>query len=152
MVSPATPNDRFGSTGLDSGSATRIQAARVRGSEPADVVAPSGPTGERGFFAERLSLFARIACTASAGFLVMRVVMNALSDRVALPRESFPWWHLAATATFFFVWIFASGRTFTARGLRRLDAGGTILAAVDYAFMATTMPLSWRPDSSGSSF
>ena len=59
------------------------RAARVRGSEPTAGFAPSGASAARDFLAERLALFARIAALASTGFLIMRIVLNALLE----PRE-----------------------------------------------------------------
>jgi eukaryotic-like serine/threonine-protein kinase len=128
---------------------SRVEPLRLRGSDPTVAFAPSGPSGERDFFAERLSLFGRIACLASSGFLVMRLALNAVSKpgtgRFA-PFGQFPFFHLAATAILFFVWILAGSRAFSDRGLRRLDAWGTIGAALAYALMALTLPLAWRPD------
>jgi eukaryotic-like serine/threonine-protein kinase len=126
----------------------RVEAARVRGSEPSAAFAPAGPSAERDFFAERLALFARIACLASSGFLVMRVVLNAVAERGArhAPLEKFPVFHLVATVILLSVWLLAGSRAFSNRGLRRLDAAGTIAAALAYAVMAWTMPVSWRPD------
>ena len=60
---------------------TRVEPARVFGSEPPVGFAPTGPSAERDFFAERLALFARIATIASAGFLIMRVALDAFSRR-----------------------------------------------------------------------
>jgi eukaryotic-like serine/threonine-protein kinase len=127
--------------------APRGEALRVRGTEAAGLAA-SGPAGAREFFAERLALFARIACLASSGFLVMRVVLNAVAERSTrgAPLEKFPIFHLLATAILGLVWIAARTHSLTDRGLRRLDAAGTIAAASAYAVMALTMPLSWRPD------
>jgi hypothetical protein len=49
-------------------------------------MAPTGPSGEHEFFAERLAFFARIACLASAGFVVMRIAINAyLKQRAVQP-------------------------------------------------------------------
>jgi len=129
--------------------ADRIEAVRVRGTDPPENIAPAGPSGERAFFSERLALFARIACLASGGFLVMRIVLNAIAQRGAgqpVPYDAFPWFHFAATAIFFLVWILAGQRALPDRGLGILDASGTIAAAVCYALMERTMPLSWRPD------
>ncbi len=121
-----------------------IEAARVRGSEPTAAFAPSGPTGSREFLAERLALFGRVACLASSGFLLMRLAITAsLRGNVF---ENFPVAHLAATAILFLVWILAGNRAFSDRGLRRLDAAGTIAASLAYAMMVVTMPLAWRPD------
>jgi len=122
----------------------RIEPIRVRGSEPPAAVAPSGPSAERDFLAERLALFGQIACLASTGFLVMRLAINAFSRRSM--REDFPVAHLAATGILFLIWILAGSRAFSDRGLRRLDAAGTIAAALTYAMMTLTMPLAWRPD------
>ncbi|HSS44303.1 MAG TPA: serine/threonine-protein kinase [Thermoanaerobaculia bacterium] len=129
--------------------AARVEPLRLLGEEPSAAFAPAGPSAERDFFAERLALFGRIACLASSGFLVMRVVLNALAARSAgrhSPLENFPVFHLVATAILFLIWMLARSRAFSDRGLRRLDAAGTIAAALAYAVMALTMPLAWRPD------
>ena len=125
-----------------------VEAARVRGSEPSAAFAPTGPSAERDFFAERLALFARIACLASTGFLIMRVVLNAVAQRSArhAPLERFPVFHLVATLILLLIWLLAGSRGLSNRGLRRLDAAGTIAAAIAYSVMAWTMPISWRPD------
>jgi serine/threonine-protein kinase len=126
----------------------RVEAARVRGWEPHAAFAPTGPSAERDFLAERLALFACIACLASSGFLVMRLAIQTFSTpggvRAAL--EDFPVFHLAATVVLLLVWILARSRAFSNRGLGRLDAAGTIGAALAYAAMASMMPLPWRPD------
>jgi eukaryotic-like serine/threonine-protein kinase len=129
--------------------ATRVEPLRLRGLEPSAAFAPTGLSAERDFFAERLALFGQIACLASSGFLVMRVVLNALAARSVArhsPLENFPVFHLVATAFLFLIWMLARNRAFSDRGLRRLDAAGTIAAALAYALMALTMPLTWRPD------
>jgi eukaryotic-like serine/threonine-protein kinase len=128
--------------------ATRVEPLRLLGTAPSAAFAPAGPSGERDFLAERLALFGRIACLASSGFLVMRLVLNAVAQQSAkhAPLEAFPVFHLVATAILFLVWILAGSRTFSERDLRRLDAAGTIAAAFAYALMASTMPLPWRPD------
>ncbi|MEP6768366.1 MAG: serine/threonine-protein kinase [Acidobacteriota bacterium] len=136
-------------SGTSDRATTRLEPIRVRGTEPPEGIAPAGPSGERDFLAERLALFARIACLASGAFLVMRVVINALANRDPTrtsPLDGFPFFHLAATAVLFLTWMLAGGRAFSERGLRRLDAAGTIAAALCYALMERTMPLSWRPD------
>jgi hypothetical protein len=127
---------------------SRVEAARVRGSEEPAGFAPTDPSGERDFLAERLALFVRIAFFASSGFLVMRVVLNAIAARGTrgAPLERFPVFHLVATGVFLLMWILAGSRTPSNSGLRRLDAAGTIAAALGYAVMAWTMPVSWRPD------
>jgi len=127
----------------------RIEPLRVRGTGPSGAMAPTGPSGEREFFAERLAFFARIACLASSGFVVMRIGINAyLKQRAVEPvlLYPFPYFHLAATAILFFMWMLAGSRTLSDRGLRRLDAAGTIGAGLAYAMMESTMPLAWRPD------
>ena len=140
------------SAGADSevsrSSLTRVEAARMRGSTPPAAFAPTNASGERDFLAERLALFARIACLASSGFLLMRVVLNAVAERSArhAPLERFPIFHLAATAILLLVWLLAGSRAFSNRGLRRLDAAGTIAAALAYVMMILTMPIPWRPD------
>jgi eukaryotic-like serine/threonine-protein kinase len=128
--------------------ATRVEPLRLLGTAPSAAFAPTGPSGERDFLAERLALFARIACLASSGFLVMRLVLNAVATRSARhsPLEAFPVFHLVATAILFLIWILAGSRALSDRGLRRLDAAGTIAAAFAYALMESTMPLPWRPD------
>ncbi|HMA16987.1 MAG TPA: serine/threonine-protein kinase [Thermoanaerobaculia bacterium] len=146
------PSDASGATSggqsSESGTTLRVEAARVRGSEPSAAFAPTGPSAERGFFAERLALFGRIAFLASSGFLLMRVVLNAVAERGAhgAPLEKFPVFHLVATACLLAIWLLAGSRSFSNRRLRTLDAVGTIAAALAYAAMAWTMPLSWRPD------
>jgi serine/threonine-protein kinase len=127
---------------------TRVEALRLRGSDPPAAFAPTGPSGERDFLAERLALFGRIACLASSGFLVMRVVLNAIASQSArhAPLEKFPFFHLVATAILFLIWMLAGSRALSDRGLRRLDAAGTIAAAFAYALMESTMPLPWRSD------
>src|SRR5947209_3828995 len=123
----------------------QVEPLRLRSTEATAAFAPSGPSGERDFLAERLALFGRIACLASSGFLLMRLTLNALSRRTS-PLDNFPFFHLAATAILFLVWILAASRALSDRALRRLDAGGTIGAALAYAMMTLTMPLDWRPD------
>jgi serine/threonine-protein kinase len=127
---------------------TRVEPLRLLGTAPTAAFAPTDPSGERDFLAERLALFGRIACLASSGFVVMRLTLNALSKRsVAGPSlDPFPLFHLVATAILFLVWILAGSRALSDRGLRRLDAAGTIAAAFAYALMAWTMPLAWRPE------
>lgn len=120
---------------------SHVEAARVRDSDPSAAFAPTGASAEREFLAERLALFARIACLASSGFLVMRLVLNALWN-----LERFPAFHLAATAIFLVAWVLAGLRTLSDRGLRLLDAAGTIAAALFYAMMIPTMSVAWRPD------
>jgi serine/threonine-protein kinase len=120
---------------------------RVHSTEPTAAFARSGPSGERDFLAQRLALFGRIAFLASSGFLLMRLVLNALAMRRGrAPLEGFPIAHLVATAILLVLWILAGGRAISDRGLRRLDAAGTIGAALAYAMMVVTMPVSWRPD------
>ncbi len=121
----------------------RIEAARVLDSEPTAVFAPSGPTAQRDFLAERVALFGRVACLASSGFLLMRLGINAAAKRPV--PEAFPAAHLAATTALFLVWIL-SLRGLSSRGLLRLDAVGTIAASLGYEAMVLTMPLAWRPD------
>jgi serine/threonine-protein kinase len=139
-----SPQPRAGQSEESRTSHAHIEAARVRGSEPTDVFAPSGPTGESEFLAERLALFGRIACLASSGFLLMRFAINFFAKRAVL--ESFPVAHLAATAILLLVWILAGSRAFSNRGLRRLDAAATIAASLAYVMMVLTMPLAWRAD------
>lgn len=123
---------------------TRIEAARVRGSEPAAGFAPVGPSAERDFFAERLAFFAKIATLASAGFLTMRLVIDVFIRQVGLQDFHYP--HFAGTVVLFFVWILAGSRVFDDKGLLRLDAAGTIAASLGYVGMVLTMPPSWRAD------
>ena len=120
----------------------------MRGSTPPAAFAPTDASGERDFLAERLALFARVACLASSGFLLMRIVLNAVAERSArhAPLERFPVFHLVATVIFSSVWLLAGSHAFSNRGLRRFDAAGTIAAALAYNVMAWTMPLSWRSD------
>jgi serine/threonine-protein kinase len=128
--------------------AVRVEPARARPSdETSAAFVPTGPSAERSFLQERLAFFYLIAWTASSGFLVMRIVLNAVAVRSArgAPLEKFPVFHLAATAILFLDWILARGAT-SERALRRIDALGTIAAAFAYAAMERTMPLTWRPD------
>ena len=127
---------------------SRVEPLRLLGSDRSVAFAPSGPSGERAFLAERLALFGRIACLASSGFLLMRLTLNAVAKQSArrAPLEGFPVFHLVATAILFLIWILAGSRAFSDRDLRRLDAAGTIGAALAYVMMELTMPLAWRPD------
>jgi serine/threonine-protein kinase len=127
---------------------SRVEPLRLRGTDRSVAFAPSGPSGERDFLAERLALFGRIACLASSGFLLMRLALNAVAKQSVrhAPLEGFPVFHLVATAILFLIWILAGSRAFSDRDLRRLDAAGTIGAALAYAIMALTMPLAWRSD------
>jgi serine/threonine-protein kinase len=127
---------------------SRLEPLRLLGSDRSVAFAPTGPSGERDFLAERLALFGRIACLASSGFLLMRLALNAVAKQSArhAPLEGFPVFHLVATAILFLIWILAGSRAFSDRDLRRLDAAGTIGAALAYAMMALTMPLAWRSD------
>src|SRR5262249_26642253 len=52
----------------------------------------------------------------------------------------------AATIFFLVAWLLAGSRASSALGLRRIDAAGTITAALAYALMVLTMPVTWRPD------
>ena len=128
---------------------SRVEPLRLLGTDPTAGFAPTGPSGERDFLAERLALFGRIACLASGGFVLMRLAINVFAKPSAgrFPLVGgFPFFHLTATAILFLVWILAGSRAFSDRGLRRLDAAGTIGAALAYALMALTLPLAWRPD------
>ena len=127
-----------------SGATMRVDVARVRGSEPS-AFAPTGPSAERDFFAERLALFAQVACLASAAFLVVGLIMN---ERTAgMPwYERIPVFHIVATAVLLAMWLLGRSHSLSTRGLRRLDATGTIAAGLAYTAMGATMPLSWRPD------
>jgi eukaryotic-like serine/threonine-protein kinase len=127
---------------MDETRSTQVETVRVRGTGPSTGFAPSGPSGEHDFLAERLAFFGRIACLASSGFLVMRLALNALT----VQREGFPFFHLAATAILLLLWVLAGSRALSDRGLRRLDAAGTIGAALAYAMMESSMPVAWRPD------
>lgn len=130
------------------GPTTRVEPLRLLGTAPSAAFAPSGPSSERDFLAERLALFGRIACLASGGFLLMRVALNALATRSAghAALEGFPAAHFVATGILFLIWFLAGSRALSERRLRRLDATGTIAAALAYAMMVVTMPVSWRPD------
>jgi serine/threonine-protein kinase len=136
-----------GSSASGDSRTVRVEAARVRGSEPAAALAPTGPSAERDFYAERLALFGRVATLASSGFLLMRVVLNMVAVRTArhAALEAFPVFHLVATVFLLLLWLFAN-QVLSNRGLRRLDAGATIGAALSYALMAWKMPITWRPD------
>jgi serine/threonine-protein kinase len=128
----------------------RVEPARALGSdEGSSAFAPSSPTRERDFFAERLALFMQIATIASAGFLLMRIVIRALAERSGVPPsviESFSYLHVAATAILLAVWLLASRSASSDRALRWFDASGTIAAVVCYELMTLTMLLAWRPD------
>ncbi len=139
-----SPQPRDGQSEESRTSHAHIEAARVRGSEPTGAFAPSGPTGESEFLAERLALFGQIACLASSGFLLMRFAINAFAKRAVFER--FPVTHLAATAILLLIWILAGSRTLSNRGLRRLDSAATIAASLAYVMMVLTMPLAWRAD------
>jgi eukaryotic-like serine/threonine-protein kinase len=136
-----------GSSSSDDSRTVRVEAARVRGSEPAGALAPTGPSAERDFFAERLALFGRVATLASSGFLLMRVMLNVVAVRTERQAalEVFPIFHLVATVFLLSLWLFAN-QVRSNRGLRRVDAIGTIATGIAYAGMAVTMPRSWRPD------
>jgi serine/threonine-protein kinase len=71
----------------------------------------------------------------------MRLALNAFWK-----LENFPYFHVAATAILLAIWVVAGSRALTDRGLRRLDAAGTIGAALAYTMMIPTMAVAWRPD------
>src|SRR6266852_2391990 len=98
---------------------SRVEPLRLRGTDPPVAFAPSGPSGERDFLAERLALFGRIACLASSGFLLMCLALNAVAKQSArhAPLEGFPVFHLVATAILFLIWILAGSRAFSDRDL-----------------------------------
>ncbi len=147
MSDPESPPSEGGETNGSRTVVVRVEAARVRGSTPAAGFAPTDASGQRDFFAERLALFGRIACLASTGFLVMRLAINAVSKPgVRSLFDDVPFFHLAATAILFLVWMLAGSRAFSNRGLRRIDAWGTIGANLAYAMMILTMPFAWRAD------
>jgi hypothetical protein len=148
LIRTADSASRDGRTEVTPASVTRVEAARVRGSEPSAAFAPTGPSAERDFFAERLALFGRIACLASSGFLFVGVTLNAVGERGAGSPlfERIPVFHIAATVILLSIWLLARSRALSNRGLRRLDVVGTIAAGLAYAGMAWTMPRSWRPD------
>src|SRR5262245_23101456 len=81
-----------------------LEPVHLRGDEtPTAAFAPSGPSGERAFLAERLALFAKIGFFASTGFLVNRVVLNALAAQArGVPLQRYDVFHLIATAILFF--------------------------------------------------
>jgi hypothetical protein len=122
----------------------RVEPLRLLGTEPTAAFAPAGPSAEREFLAERLALFALIACLASSGFLVMVLAINVFSRRSVY--ENFPVAHVVATAIFLLMWILARSRALSGRGLRRLDAAGTVGAAFAYVIMGLTMSPAWRPE------
>jgi eukaryotic-like serine/threonine-protein kinase len=124
-----------------------VEPARLRGSEPPAAFAPSGPSGERDFLAERLALFGQVAFLASTGFFIMRVVLDALA-RPHRPSafDYVPTFHAAATIILLGLWILAGSRRLSERALTRLDEAATIGASLGYAMMAWTMPLAWRSD------
>jgi eukaryotic-like serine/threonine-protein kinase len=144
LIGAVSPRPRDGPVGEGPARLAHIEAARVRGSEPSAAFAPSGPSAERDFLAERLALFGRIACLASSGFLVMRLAINYVAKRAVL--EEFPVAHMAATAILLLIWLLAGSRALSDERLGRLDAGGTIAASLAYEAMVLTMPLAWRPD------
>jgi eukaryotic-like serine/threonine-protein kinase len=124
-----------------------VEPARLRGSEPPAAFAPSGPSGERDFLAERLALFGRVAFLASTGFLIMRVVLDALAQpRRPGPLDYVPTFHAAATIILLGLWILAGSRRLSERALKRLDDAATVGASLCYVAMVWTMPLAWRPD------
>ena len=137
------------STSKGSAAGTRVEVARVRGSDQAAVVAPTGPSGERDFFAERLALFTMIAGSASGAFFIMRIVLDATARPASLRIEPFPLFHLAATSIFLATWVAARGRALSEATLAGLDTWGTVAASFFYALMCATMPVSWRPDMLG---
>src|SRR5258707_589260 len=99
--STLSPLSRGGGAGESATVSGRIEPLRVRGTGPSGAMAPTGPSGEHEFFAERLAFFARIACLASSGFVVMRIGINVyLKQRAVQPvlLYPFPYFHLAATA------------------------------------------------------
>jgi eukaryotic-like serine/threonine-protein kinase len=117
--------------------------------EPTAAFAPSGPSAEGDFLAERLTLFARVAWMASGGFLVMRVVLIEASRPAAAGLPDLAgalFFHLVATGILFVLWILARSRAVSPAALRRCDTAATIAAALAYAVMGLKMPLSWRPD------
>jgi hypothetical protein len=71
----STPAPRSPSAG------TRIEPAALLGTEPTAAQAPTGPSAEREFFAERLAFFTQIACLASTGFLFMRTLIEVIAGR-----------------------------------------------------------------------
>jgi serine/threonine-protein kinase len=148
MPSGASGLTSGGGQASESGTTLHVEAARLRGSEPPAAFAPTDASGERDFLAERLALFGRIACLASTGFLIMRVILNEIAERGArqAPLERFPVFHLVATAVLLGIWLMAGSRAVSNRELRRLDAAATIAAGFAYSVMAWTMPLSWRSD------
>ena len=130
-----------------SGATMRVDVARVRGSDAPAAFAPTDASGERDFLAERLALFARVAFLASTGFLVVGQILSSPARTIGLPWfERVPILHIAATAFFLAMWLLARSRRLSNRGLRRLDAIGTIGAGLSYTAMGLTMPISWRPD------
>ena len=74
---------------------------------------------------------------ASSAFIVVGFALNALGKRPML--EHLFAGHVAATVILFLIWILP-GRGLSHRGLLRLDAAGTILAAIGYIAMARAMP------------
>ena len=123
-----------------------IEPERVRSNEPTAAIAPLGSSGERDFLAERLALFGRIACLASSAFLLMRLVLNGLA-RQSVAREAvllrFPIFHPVATAILLLIWMLAGRRALTDKGLRRLDAAGTIAASFAFALMESRIVATW---------
>jgi serine/threonine-protein kinase len=123
---------------------TRIEPAALLGSDPTAAQAPTGPSAEREFFAERLAFFNQIAGFASSGFLVMRMLMEVIAGRP--PLNNFPVFHLVASLIFIATWITARSVPLSLPALRRLDAAATIAACVCYILMMFGIPHAWRPD------
>jgi serine/threonine-protein kinase len=134
----STPDRRSPSAG------TRIEPAALLGTEPTAAQAPTGPSAEREFFAERLAFFNQIACLASTGFLVMRMLMEVIAGRP--PLNNFPVLHLLASGIFLAAWILARSWPLSLSALRRLDAAATIAACLCYILMMFGIPSDWRPD------
>src|SRR6266545_6322767 len=107
MSDPESPPFEGGETNGSRTVVVRVEAARVRGSTPAAGFAPTDASGQRDFLAERLALFARIACLASSGFLVMRLAINAFTKPGGVRSlfDDVPFFHLVATAILLLVWI-----------------------------------------------
>ena len=100
---------------------------------PAGRFATTGaPTEEsRGFFQERLALFAKIAFVLSSGFFVFSAVTSALQPK-AMPwvTSLAAWYHLACNLVLLATWIVCSRGTHSIDRLRALEAACVFLYCV----------------------
>lgn len=132
---------------------TAVPARRLlqcRGAESGQAPVPLDSSGERDFFRERLSLFARTTFLATFGFFVAGFAIDALwppragaSASLSRPDILF---HLAACAVLFAVWMAARQQDVSESALKLADALGTLGNLVLFALMAGSMPNAWRPE------